>query len=55
LVEKHKVLIPNSRDELKDEFKGITLGEEFFNTSDGEVFRLTVIGRITLFFEEYGL
>lgn len=42
-------------DELKDEFKGITLGAEFFNTSDGEVFRLTVIGRITLFFEEYGL
>ena len=42
-------------DELKEEFKGITLGEEFFNTTEGEVFRLTVIGRITLFFEEYGL
>ena len=42
-------------DELKEEFKGITLGEEFFNTTEGEVFRLTVIGRITLFFEGYGL
>ncbi|MEZ3420067.1 MAG: DUF1896 domain-containing protein, partial [Bacteroidales bacterium] len=42
-------------DELKEEFKGITLGKEFFNTTEGEVFRLTVIGRITLFFDEYGL
>lgn len=41
--------------ELADEFNGITLGEEFFNTTEGAVFRLTVIGRMALYFEENGL
>lgn len=42
-------------EELKDEFKGVTLSTEFLNTPDGAAFQLSVIGRITLFFEENGL
>lgn len=42
-------------EELREEFKGITLNEKFLSTDEGEVFRLTVIGRMTLFFEENGL
>ncbi len=41
--------------ELSDEFKGVELTSDFLNSTDGTVFRLGVIGRITLFFEKYGL
>ncbi len=42
-------------DEFAGDFKGITLGEEFLNTTEGAVFKLSIIGRMTLFFEENGL
>ncbi len=42
-------------EELKMEFKDVTLSSEFLNTTDGIAFNLSVIGRITLFFEENGL
>ena len=42
-------------DELADEFKGVTLGNKFFDTTEGAVFKLTIIGRVALYFEENGL
>ena len=42
-------------EELAPEFKGIELSNEWLDTSEGAVFRLIIIGRITLFFEKYGL
>lgn len=42
-------------EELQAEFKGVTLNQDFLNTPEGEVFRLSVIGRMALFFEENGL
>lgn len=41
--------------ELAPEFKGVELSEAFLSSAEGEVFRLTIIGRISLFFEKYGL
>lgn len=42
-------------DELAEEFKGITLGNKFLDTTEGAVFKLTIIGRMALYFEENGL
>ncbi len=42
-------------EELADEFKGVELSNEFLDTTEGAVFKLTIIGRIALFFEENGL
>ncbi|WP_304588886.1 DUF1896 family protein [uncultured Duncaniella sp.] len=42
-------------EELAPEFRDIELSYEWLNTTEGAVFRLTIIGRITLFFEKYGL
>lgn len=40
---------------LEPEFKNLELNEEFFNTNEGVIFKLVITGRITEFFEEYGL
>lgn len=42
-------------EELAPEFKGVTLSEEYLATTEGAVFKLTVIGRISLYLEENGL
>ena len=42
-------------EELAQEFKGIALSYDWLDTTDGAVFKLTVIGRIALFLEENGL
>lgn len=42
-------------DELASEFKDVTLSEDYLATTDGAIFRITVVGRISLFFEENGL
>lgn len=42
-------------DTLADEFKNVELSPDFLDTAEGTAFRLTVIGRMELFFEEYGL
>ena len=41
--------------EFADEFKGITLSNQFLDTTEGAVFKLTIIGRLALYFEENGL
>lgn len=42
-------------EELAPEFKGMTLSKEYLATNEGAVFKLTVIGRISLYLEENGL
>lgn len=42
-------------DELEPEFKDVELSEEFFSTNEGVIFKLVITGRITEYFEEYGL
>lgn len=42
-------------EELSEELKGVNLSPEYLDTDEGAMFHLTVIGRISLFFEEYGL
>lgn len=42
-------------EELAEEFKGVTLSEQFLDTTEGAVFRLTIIGRMALYFDENGL
>lgn len=42
-------------DELKGDFNGVELSEEYLNTPDGIALKLAVIGRISLFFEQYEL
>lgn len=41
--------------ELEPEFKDVELSEEFFNTNEGVIFKLVITGRITEYFDEYGL
>lgn len=41
--------------ELAPELKDTELSDEFLDTTEGVVFKLTVTGRIALFFEENGL
>lgn len=41
--------------ELEPEFKNVELSEEFFNTNEGVIFKLVITGRITEYFDGYGL
>lgn len=41
--------------EMADEFENVALSDDFLNTNEGAVFRLGIIGRMTLYFERYGL
>lgn len=42
-------------DELQQEFKEVELSEEYFNTNEGVIFKLVITGRITEYFDKYGL
>lgn len=42
-------------EELAQEFKDVTLSDEYLATAEGAVFKVTVIGRISLYLEENGL
>ena len=42
-------------EELQSEFKDVELSEEYLNTNEGVIFKLVISGRITEYFEEYGL
>ena len=42
-------------EELQQEFKDVELSEEYLNTNEGVIFKLVISGRITEYFEEYGL
>jgi hypothetical protein len=40
---------------LQQEFKDVELSEEYLNTNEGVIFKLVITGRITEYFDEYGL
>lgn len=42
-------------EELTADFKEVSLSEDFLNTTEGAIFKLTVIGRISELFDSYGL
>ena len=42
-------------EEIQSEFNGVELSNEFIDKSEGSIFKLTIIGRISDYFDEYGL
>lgn len=42
-------------EELQPEFKDMELSDEFLDTNEGVIFKLTISGRIAEYFDEYGL